>query len=549
MSAGRRVAYEVLRRVFEHDAWADRAFPAAATRHGLDARERAQAQWLAYGAVKRRGTADHLIELLAARPTDQLDRPVLAALRLGLFELLQSSATPDHAAVDQAVELAKSGVAGEGSEGRRRADAAAGLVNAVLRRAVHERTELLAGVDDSTPGRGGGRSIPTPSGSRGCGGRSSVPPRRGRSMAAMNEPAETALRVNTIRADPSSILGELRAAGDDVERADAPPPLASPEGLVVRGRLGAVARERLQDGDLVAQARGSQAVVAVLDPKPGERVLDLCAAPGIKTTAIAARMRNEGEIVAVELDPGRARQLRELGERLGVVCIAGGRSGRCKRRPRWRLRSDPRGSALLRSRRARLQARRAVAEVARADRARWLGSRRPSSPALPAPCAPGARSSTPPARSPCARTRSGSPRCSSNDASMRADDLGAAYPELAARGEPRFLQTRPDRDRTDGFFIARLRRDAATHGSPEGAEPMASEGGGATLQRPVCPGCGEPWLRPTQLPGRYRCVYCLRRYELVSQCPNCGEHQTIVRMSTSEDMLCQHCGNSMLRPI
>ena len=151
VSAGRRAAYEVLRRVFEHDAWADRAFPAAAQRHGLDARERSQAQWLAYGAVKRRGTADHLIELLSGRPTDQLDRPVLAALRLGLFELLESSATPDHAAVDQAVELAKSGVAGESSAGRRRADGAAGLVNAVLRRAVHERAELLAGIDDSTP--------------------------------------------------------------------------------------------------------------------------------------------------------------------------------------------------------------------------------------------------------------------------------------------------------------------------------------------------------------------------------------------------------------
>lgn len=76
-----------------------------------------------------------------------------------------------------------------------------------------------------------------------------------------------------------------------------------------------------------------------------------------------------------------------------------------------------------------------------------------------------------------------------------------------------------------------------------------SKEGGTTLQRPVCPGCAEPWLRPTQLPGRYRCVYCLRRFELVSGCPDCGEHQTIARMSSSEDMLCQHCGGSMLRSI
>lgn len=79
-------------------------------------------------------------------------------------------------------------------------------------------------------------------------------------------------------------------------------------------------------------------------------------------------------------------------------------------------------------------------------------------------------------------------------------------------------------------------------------EPSSKEGG-TTLQRPVCPGCGEPWLRPTQLPGRYRCVYCLRRYELVSACPDCGEHQTLSRMSASEDMLCQRCGGSMLRSI
>ncbi len=78
-----------------------------------------------------------------------------------------------------------------------------------------------------------------------------------------------------------------------------------------------------------------------------------------------------------------------------------------------------------------------------------------------------------------------------------------------------------------------------------------SEGGseGDFMRRAPCPGCGEPWLRPTQLPGRLRCVYCLRRFELVSQCPDCGEHQTIARMSSTEDMTCQICGGSMLRPV
>ncbi len=69
------------------------------------------------------------------------------------------------------------------------------------------------------------------------------------------------------------------------------------------------------------------------------------------------------------------------------------------------------------------------------------------------------------------------------------------------------------------------------------------------LKRPLCPGCGEPWLRPTQLPGRFRCVSCLGRYELVSSCPGCGIHQTITRMSTERDLRCTACQESMLRQI
>ena len=74
-------------------------------------------------------------------------------------------------------------------------------------------------------------------------------------------------------------------------------------------------------------------------------------------------------------------------------------------------------------------------------------------------------------------------------------------------------------------------------------------GEGTTLGRAPCPSCGEPWLRPTQLPGRLRCVNCLSRFELVSQCPNCGEHSTIVRMSDTALYSCNNCGSSMLQAI
>src|SRR6059058_3370375 len=91
----RRAAYKVLRRVFEDGAWADRALHAAAG--GLDARERALATRLAYGAVQRVATLDHLAERLAGR--GRLDPPVRAALRLGIFQIVYLDAIPDHAAV------------------------------------------------------------------------------------------------------------------------------------------------------------------------------------------------------------------------------------------------------------------------------------------------------------------------------------------------------------------------------------------------------------------------------------------------------------------
>jgi 16S rRNA (cytosine967-C5)-methyltransferase len=455
VAPARRVAFEVVRRAFEHEAWTDRALRSAAQRHGLEGRERAQAQRLAYGAVQRRGTCDHLIERLADRPVSKLDAPALAALRLGLFELLFADATPDHAAVDQAVELAK------GKAGRRR-QAAAGLVNAVLRRAARERRDLLGSLDDATPqdaavahsypewlatmwwdelGAGGARSL----------------------MAAMNVPAETALRINTIKAEPARVLTELKAAGETVERPPGSEPLAPAEALVVHGPIGEGVRRRLEAGEVVAQSRGSQAVVALLDPQPGERVLDLCAAPGIKTTAIAARMQNQGEIVAVELDPARARQLRELGERLGTRCVrvmeadaasadvGGGYDrilvdppcsdlGALASRPDARWRKSPE----LIERLVRVQ---------ESILLRAAGALRPGGRLVYATCT--------------ISVRENEQRIAAlldSDAEMRADDLGVAHPELASHGAPRFLQTRPDRDRTDGFFIARLARDAVAAG-------------------------------------------------------------------------------------
>ncbi|MDQ6777845.1 MAG: hypothetical protein M3071_16900, partial [Actinomycetota bacterium] len=140
VSPARTCAFTVIRRVFERGAYADRALTAEAA--GLGPRDRALATRLAYGTIQRRATLDHVARVLVGRSLDALDPPVLAALRLGLFQILLLGGVADHAAVNESVELAKA-ARGGGFK----------LVNAVLRRATREGPAILAGLDDVTPER------------------------------------------------------------------------------------------------------------------------------------------------------------------------------------------------------------------------------------------------------------------------------------------------------------------------------------------------------------------------------------------------------------
>lgn len=430
----RRVAYETLRRVFEEGAWADRALRSAASRVGIEGRERAQAQALAYGAVQRRGSSDHFAALLADRRVAKIDPPLLAALRLGLFELLWAESA-DHAAVDQAVSLAK------GPGGRRRG---AGLVNAVLRRAAREREELLGGLSEDDP-RAAALMHSVPEwlaelwwSELGAGEARSL-------LAAVNRPAERAFRVTG-----GDVEGLLEQAPLQARRAAGPGP--APEGvIVVDGGDWEWVEEAITRGELVPQSRASALVVDVLAPRPGERVLDLCAGPGIKASAIAASLGDAGRgLVAVERDPGRAAELRELLARTGAPAAevieadasepspGGGFDavlvdppcsglGTLASRPDARWRRSPTDIAEL----AALEA---------AILARGLEALRPGGRLV---------------YSTCTISRA------ENEAVVaaaggRVANLGDAHPGLASAEDPRCLQTRPDRDGTDGFFIASL---------------------------------------------------------------------------------------------
>jgi 16S rRNA (cytosine967-C5)-methyltransferase len=299
-SEARACAHRVLRRVFEQDAYADRAFHSAAK--GLSQRDRALAMWLAYGAVQRKGTLDHLLARLSGRELESLDPPVRAALRAGLFELLYGERPADHAVVDDAVQLTK-----------RSRSRGHGLVNAVLRRGARERGQLLAALGDSTPEQAAiAHSHPRWLAEMWWG---ELGPERARSlMAADNRPAETAVRVNALRAEVPDVAAELRVPPARHSLLGVP----LPEALVLDAPYDLRSSSLWRQGAIVAQSRAAMLVSRVLDPRPSERVLDLCAAPGGKTTHVAALMRGEGKVIAVERHPGRARELREAVARLGA---------------------------------------------------------------------------------------------------------------------------------------------------------------------------------------------------------------------------------------
>ena len=281
--------------MFEQGAYADRALHAEAK--GLDPRERAFAMQLAFGTVQRKLSLDHMIEQLA-RPVADLDGATLAALRLGLYQLAFLDGGGAHAVVGESVELAKQGRGG----GHK-------LVNAVLRRATRELPRLPA--DDTPAGAAVAHSYPLwlvhlwfetfgKDDARAL-------LRRG------NEPAETVLRANAL----VTTRDELAAALPVATRTDD----ELPEALVVEGPFDAHGHELWRAGAYATQSRAAMLVARTLAPEPGERVLDLCAAPGGKTTHLSALMHGEGAIVAVERHQGRASALRRTAERMRATNV------------------------------------------------------------------------------------------------------------------------------------------------------------------------------------------------------------------------------------
>ncbi|GIW43834.1 MAG: ribosomal RNA small subunit methyltransferase B [Candidatus Binatia bacterium] len=301
----RGIAWQVLRRV-EAGAYSDVVLGQTLARVALLPKDRALTVRLVYGTLAWQLYLDHLLAGFTHRPLADLDSAIRILLRLAMFQICFLDKVPTFAAVDTAVRLAKG----------YRHGAATSFVNAVLRRAAE-----------------GWKSVPLPARDRDPIGYLSVRYSHPRwivetwmqeygaeateaLLRANNEPAPTVLRANRLRTTRDALITMFR------ERSlDACPGQYAPESIVVSG-FDPLNDPLYRQGLYSLQGEAAQLVGYLLNPQPGESVLDLCAAPGGKTTHLAELMHGRGRIVAVDTQRKGLDQLRRECNRLGIDCVA-----------------------------------------------------------------------------------------------------------------------------------------------------------------------------------------------------------------------------------
>jgi len=319
VSRARWEALAVLLRVERDRAFADLALGHALTRAGLDARDAALTSEIVYGTLRWRRHLDWRLAPHCARPLSALDPWVRALLRLTAYQVLFLDRVPRWAAVDEAVSLARHKGRGRGP---------ADFVNAVLRALTREAAPPAL-PEGAVEALGTRLSFPDWLTARWLG-------RLGERdaealMAALNERPPVTVRANALRLSRDDLARRLR----EVELAETRPTPLAPEGLVVE--RGAVAQgATFAEGLCTVQDEASMLIARLLEPRPGELIADVCAAPGTKATHLAELMGDRGRIVALDPQAARLRLLDRACARLGIHVIETHPGPAGTLAPRWR---------------------------------------------------------------------------------------------------------------------------------------------------------------------------------------------------------------------
>ncbi|MBR3560373.1 MAG: 16S rRNA (cytosine(967)-C(5))-methyltransferase RsmB [Oscillospiraceae bacterium] len=301
MSA-RTSALRVLNACRVSGAWADAALAAELGRENLSAPDAALTSRIVYGVLQTRMLLDYYVSAYCTQRLDHLQQPLPDILRIGAYQILYLDKVPDHAAVSESVELAKAS----------RRGAAAGLVNAVLRKLSQNKNHLIALPDDPVEQLSIATSHPRALTERMIAvlGMEEA----GAFLRANNAVAPVTAQVNPLKTTTEKLLTELKNAGIDAKPHPWVPDCVELSGVGDLTTLPAFYRGAFLVQDAAAR-------LASMGVEPGMAVLDVCAAPGGKSFSAAFAMRNQGSVVACDLHENKLKRIRDGAARLGITCI------------------------------------------------------------------------------------------------------------------------------------------------------------------------------------------------------------------------------------
>jgi 16S rRNA (cytosine967-C5)-methyltransferase len=302
----REIALKILNEVHVNDAYANVALSRELRRERLSEQDRRFVTELVYGAVKAGATLDWMIRRYVNRPLKKIPPIICDVLRLGMYQIFFMDKVPASAACNQAVELTKKyGHAGTVK-----------FVNAVLRTAIREpeRADFPDGKGKSTENLALRSQHPewlVKKWIRQFGFDETV-----QLCDFDNESAILSLRTNTLKTERSTLLQQLADEGAVCYESE-----RTTEGILCTEHASLDHMASLQKGLFQIQDESSMLVAHVLGAQPGEFIIDTCSAPGGKTTHIAALMENRGHILATDIYDHKLQRIKENAERLGISII------------------------------------------------------------------------------------------------------------------------------------------------------------------------------------------------------------------------------------
>ncbi len=288
--------FEALKAVYTDGAYSNISINEAVSRRkGL---RESFVRSFAKGVLRNSIRLDHIIDTLAGKGISSIKQRPLIILRMGIYAIDELDSVPDHAAVNEAVELAKT--VAKGSDRfvngmlrnylRRRDEFASEKLEPYIRYSM--RKDIFSLLSDQY----GDEAIHI--------------------AEALNEPSEVYLRANTLKADRDEVIKKLAEYGIEGREAE-----ENSEAILAKGS-GIVSCELYRQGYYTIQSLSSMIAVKALAPEPGSKVLDLCAAPGGKTGYMAELMGNEGSITACDVYPHRLMLTQAAMKRIGVSICA-----------------------------------------------------------------------------------------------------------------------------------------------------------------------------------------------------------------------------------